>query len=198
MSSLGPRPLPDFVLLAVRTANEGKLDWNWRTRLDSAYEFRCGHLYSPAVRRTEHVVQPRCHRQHSLCRSKNLYSHWINRNGWKSWHNVAFCQWNVYDDGQPFSEKARLTSSYVYNFTCIQSAHVQARSVKKWSGQNQTSPTACYDRVVHFLVCSTAYTINLAIVVDGSGQWRLFLQLKTIHDLIVNKECNARWLHQIV
>ena len=48
-----------------------------------------------------------------------------------SWHHSIFCIFHV-----------------VY-FTCIQTLHVQAQSVKKWSGQNPTSPTACYGHAVN-------------------------------------------------
>ena len=48
------------------------------------------------------------------------------------------------NDGQLFSKTARLASSYMYDFTCIQNAHVQVLLAKKWLGQNLTSPTACY------------------------------------------------------
>ena len=54
---------------------------------------------------------------------------------------LPFCQWNLHDGGQSFSQTARLTCFYTYDFTCFQSPHVSA---KKWLGQNPTSPSVFF------------------------------------------------------
>ena len=51
---------------------------------------------------------------------------------------LPFFQWNLHDDGQPFSQMARPTSSYAYDFTYIQSVHVHICLRK--SGRAKTRP----------------------------------------------------------
>ena len=46
-------------------------------------------------------------------------------------HYLTFCLWNLHNDGQQFSEMARLTSSYTYDFMCMFSLLKSSRA-KTW------------------------------------------------------------------
>ena len=74
---------------------------------------------------------------------------------------LPFCQWNLHDEGQPFSETAGwLVLIRTCYFTFIQSAHVAFSMRKKWSGQNPTSPTACYGHAYWPLSLSATISIQ--------------------------------------
>ena len=64
------------------------------------------------------------HRQQGLRRSKEWSS---SKRELVENPNITlpFCQFVLYDDGQPFSKMARLTISYTYDFIRIPSVHMQ-------------------------------------------------------------------------
>ena len=89
-------------------------------------------LFAAVAFRWTCVGQLHCRRQNRLGCSKGSR---VNQNGWKSWRKVAYCQWNLYDDGQPFSKPFGLL--VLYNFTCIlRKFHLwKSGQVKTWPAQ---------------------------------------------------------------
>ena len=73
MSSHAPSLLPSFLSLAVGTANDGKLDGAWVTRLvisDVAYELSCAHMRTC---HWQHGLRPNCNGGSAGIRSLYLY-----------------------------------------------------------------------------------------------------------------------------
>ena len=69
---------------------------------------------------------------------------------------LPFCQWSLDDDGQPFSQTARLTSFYTYDFTYFQSAHVH---VCGWAKTRPAQPLATAMPPAFFILVLSHYLL---------------------------------------
>ena len=132
---LFPGSRPEFLSLAVRTANNWKLDKGGMRLVitDSAYGLSYVHL-----------PQAPCGLRHS--------KEWpYIDNGWNSnttLQHLPFCQWNLHNDGQPFLETAQLGLIRTISGACLVSPDrlLQPCKVAKHHAEACT-PADLYQRV---------------------------------------------------